>query len=86
MNKYHEETEQASVAIFSTFFFVPGRDVPFQLEFIVVKFLRLSNWRGRAFAKFVLGDKNQNGNKEEDNWGLKSGYQNLEHTAISTQI
>lgn len=44
-------------------FLFPGKVIPFQLEFIVVKFLR-----GRAFAKFVLEDKNQSKNKGEDNW------------------
>lgn len=46
----------------------PGGGVLFQLEFIVMKFLRLSSWKERAIVKFVLEDKNQSKNKWEDNW------------------
>lgn len=60
-------------------FLFPRRGVPFPPEFIVVKFMRLSDWRGRAFPKFVLEDKNQSGNKGRIT-GLKPGLQNLEST------
>ena len=49
-------------------FWFPGGGVRFQPEFMVVKFLRLSNWKERAFVKFVLEDRNQSENKSEDNW------------------
>lgn len=32
-------------------FLFPGKGIPFQLEFVVVKFLRLSNWWGPEFLQ-----------------------------------
>ena len=82
-NKYcDKETKEADVAIFSIFLFDSNNRYSFQLEFIVVKFLRLSDLRARTWVKLVLEDKNQSGNKGENNWGLKPGHQNWEDTTI----
>ena len=80
MSARYEEKEgkEADVAIFSIFLFVSNSKYSFQLEFIVVKFLRLSDLRARTCIKLVLEDKN----KGENNWGLKPGHQNLEDTTI----
>lgn len=48
----------------------------------MVKFLRLSDLRGRTCVKLVLEGKNQSENKGENNWGLKPDHQNLEDTSI----
>lgn len=68
VNTCDKESKQAHSAMYSTSFLFPGKAVSFQLELIVVKFLGLSNRRGRTFAKFVLEDKHQSENKGEDNW------------------
>lgn len=62
-------------------FLLPGTGLPFQLEFIV-KFLRLSDWRRRAFAKFVLENRNRREDRGEDGRGWEPGHQSLEGMTI----